>query len=83
MTKKLHTWDELLLEIQQYETPAELAELAEATKEGGWEHHKTLPNGVEMLKTDRHFALQVMAEDANEADVLFSVVPEYCAYYED
>jgi hypothetical protein len=83
MTKKLHMWDELLLEIQRFDTPHELAKLAAASLEGGWEHSETLPNGVEVWRTDRHFSLQAMAEDADEAHRLFSEYPEYREYHEE
>ena len=83
MAKHLHTWDEILLEIQVLTTEREIAEMRAASEEGGWEKSHTLPNGVEVWKTDRwHFALEVMAEDANEADALFSEFPLYREFYE-
>ena len=58
---KTYTWDEIDCEVREYE-PSELDALYKATEEGGWEYQEEpLPNGVQVLKTDRHFALETTA----------------------
>jgi hypothetical protein len=76
-------WDELALEIVSVDTPEELAEFAAASREGGWEHSETLPNGVEIWRTDRHFSLQTMAESEDEAFGKFSESKEFREYQEE
>ena len=76
--KKLFAWDELGCELEERD-PDELRALNE---EGGWEFHHSLPNGVSVLSTDRHFALEVYAESKEEAHAKMMEFGTYAEYQE-
>jgi len=73
MTKQLFAWDELSNEIEIRDPK----ELEASNAEGGWEYERTEPNGVIVRTTGRHVALEVWAEDVNEADAMFSTIRYY------
>ena len=74
MSTNLYAWDELGNEIVNWgqENPD-----AEREENMGWEYSKLLPNGVVVLKTDRHFALETWAKDQEEAHNKFMEFVEY------
>lgn len=71
--KLLFAWDELANEVKERDPD----ELRECNQEGGWEYDGSLPNGVAVLRTDRHVALECWADTIEQAREMFSVRPEY------
>ena len=78
---ELYRWDELAAELTLAPTDANKRRAID--REGSWEYFELLPNGVVVLMTDRHVALQCWAADANDADVKFSEHPTYVEFYND
>ena len=76
---KLFTWDEISNEINEMDYKT----FYEMNIDGGWTEEGVLENRVVVRKTDRHFALDVQAEDANEAHAKFSEFPYYVECQED
>jgi hypothetical protein len=76
----LYCWDELGFEITSWgqENPDPTRE-----ENMGWEYSKLLPNGVVVLRTDRHFALETWAEDVVEAHNKFLKFPYYAEMVDD
>lgn len=60
---KLFAWDEIGDELEERDAD----ELRALNEEGGWQYQETLPNGVAVLSTDRHYALEVHAATKEEA----------------
>jgi len=84
MNLKLFTWCELDFHSTGDEAITKLSEpdARAADKEGGWELKEHLPNGVLVLSTDRHFALEVWAADRAEAHAKFLEFPYYREWQE-
>jgi hypothetical protein len=82
---KLFAWDECNVDggIQVYETPQEEGEMRKASQEGGWEYKETLPNGVQVYRTDRHFGVEVRAETRLEALEKFLAFDTFLEFVSD
>ena len=77
---KLWAWDELGMTTESYDEH-EAWDLVEGSVEGGWELSETLPNGTQVWRTDRHFALQCRANSIEEAILRFSTYDLFREYY--
>lgn len=68
-------WDELGMELEQDPMPA--AERAENDAAAGWIREPATAEGVVVLRTDRHFALECEAASHHEAHEKFLTIREY------
>ena len=75
-----YSWDEIGDEIQIEE---DIPDLRRRSDEIGMTFQHVMPNGVAVLKTDRHFGLECWATDQNDADVKFTAHPVYAQFYDE
>lgn len=72
---KMFAWDELNNEVYEQQGTAKVQREIDA--ETGWQYQEVLPNGVVVLATDRHYALECWACDKDSAHSKFLQFPYY------